>query len=176
MGSEGAKRWFHAGGYAAVAIVLIYVRLLPFGFPAGFPGPDLLLCVSFAWALRSPRYLPTTLVAGVILATDLLFQRPPGLWAALVVLAVEFLKSRHRTLEEGFLPEWGIVALTLLAMTLANWLVISAVIADSTGLGSILLHMLMTLLAYPMIVLIAQGWPFSRWAVPRGSRAGGGQR
>lgn len=174
MGSEGAKRWAHACGYVALAAVLTFVHLLPFGFPGGFPGPDLLLCATFAWALRSPRYLPISLVAAVFLATDLLFQRPPGLWAALAVLAVEFLKSRRRTLEEGFLPEWGIVALALLAMTLANRLILSAVVVETIGLGSVLLHMLATLLAYPLIVLIAKGWPFAGRAATRRNRAGGG--
>ena len=115
-------------------------------------------------------------MAAVFLATDLLFQMPPGLWAALAVLAVEYLKSRRRTLEEGFLPEWGIVALTLLAMTLANRLILSAVVVETAGLGSVLLHMLTTLLAYPLIVLIAQGWPFAGRAATRGTRAGGGPR
>ena len=176
MGSEGARRWIHACGYAAVAFVLAFVHLLPFGFPGGFPGPDLLLCVTFAWALRNPRYLPTPLVAAVFLATDLLFQRPPGLWAALAVLAVEFLKSRRRTLQEGFLPEWGIVALVLLAMTLANRLILSAAVVERAGMGSTLLHMLATLLAYPLIVLIAQGWPFAGRAASRASGARGGPR
>ena len=52
-------------------------------------------------------------------------MRPPGLWAAIVVLGVEFLRNREADSRDlPFLVEWGTVALLMLAMTLANGFVL----------------------------------------------------
>jgi rod shape-determining protein MreD len=50
-----------------------------------------------------------------MLLADLLFLRPPGLWAAIVVLGHEFLRNREQGLRDmPFFVEWGLVASLLL--------------------------------------------------------------
>ena len=94
---EGVRSsvWLYRGGFLLVALILLFVRLLPLGSVAGdWPGPDILLCVIFAWAMRRPDFLPVWLLVAVLLTEDMILMRPPGLWTAIVVLATEFLRGR----------------------------------------------------------------------------------
>ena len=50
-----AAVWAHRGLYAALALLMMFVRLLQLGSVAGgWPGPDVLLALTLAWALRRP--------------------------------------------------------------------------------------------------------------------------
>jgi rod shape-determining protein MreD len=102
------EHWVFRGLFLAVALGLLFVRLLPLGnAPGALPGPDILLCVIFAWIVRRPDFLPMPLILVVILAEDLILMRPPGLWTAIVILATEFLRSRIAlTRELSFIVEW----------------------------------------------------------------------
>lgn len=87
IGFWHASHWGHRVLFLGLALVLLFLRLLPLGnAPGTLPGPDLLLCLIMAWVMRRPDYLPVGLIILVVLAEDLLLLRPPGLWTALVVL------------------------------------------------------------------------------------------
>jgi len=137
---------------------ILFLHLLPLQtLPARWPAPDLLICLTFAWVLRRPEYVTVPLLAIVMLAADMLFMRPPGLMAALVVLGTEFLRGRNQLLRELPFPlEWAMVAGVMLAITLANRLVLLLVMVERPPLGLTLLHLLTTLLAYPLVVLVSR--------------------
>ena len=62
MASETARRWIFGVAYLATAALLVFLHILPVQVgPRGYPGPDLLLCITFLWVLRRPHYLPTPL-------------------------------------------------------------------------------------------------------------------
>jgi len=144
--------------YFALCSVIILFYVLPINLgPGGYPGPDLLLCVTFAWVLRRPHFLPATLVAAVFLLTDILFMRPPGLWAALVILAVEYLRSRERSLRELPLAvELGTVSAVLILIHLANYLVLLIFAVPPGQFGLVILQIIASLIAYPMIVILSR--------------------
>lgn len=150
--------WSHRALYVAIAGVLLFVRLLPLGSLAGqWPGPDLLLCLTLVWVLRRPDYVPALLIALVVLLEDLLLMRPPGLWAALVVLAAEFLRSRAAlTRELGFAVEWLMVAGVVIAAVMGYRLVLSLVMLPQAGLGQVLVQALATILCYPAVVVASR--------------------
>jgi rod shape-determining protein MreD len=152
----GSRRFLWRTAFAGVALLVIFVRLLPLGDGAGgVPGPDLLVAFALAWAARRPEYVPVTLVALVMLLADFLFMRPPGLWAAITVLGVEFLRNREAGFRDlPFLVEWGLVAGLLLAMTLANSVVLLVLMVDQPTLGLTLLQWIATILAYPLVVAV----------------------
>jgi rod shape-determining protein MreD len=152
-----SNRWVLGLAYFGVMSVIALWNILPIHLvPRGYPGPDLLICITFAWVLRRPQYVPTPLIALVFLVTDMLFMRPPGLWTALVVLGVEFLRAKESTSRElPFLVEWAMVSGVLLVMTLADRLVQSALLINQVGFGLVLLQFVTTILAYPLIVLLS---------------------
>lgn len=150
--------WAYRALFAALALVLIFARLLPLGSVAGaWPGPDLLFLLTLCWVLRRPDFLPVWLVAAVMLFEDLLLMRPPGLWAAVVVLAVEFLRSRVVPSRQlGFLVEWILVAGVIAASMLGYRLALMLAMLPQASLGMTLVQMILSILCYPLVVGASQ--------------------
>ncbi|MEY4697735.1 MAG: hypothetical protein RIT14_2163 [Pseudomonadota bacterium] len=146
--------WFFRGLFLLLACALLFLKLLPLGAMAGdWPGPDLLLCLTFAWAVRRPDYLPVALIAAVFLLDDLILLRPPGLWTALVVLAIEFLRSRVAlTRELSFIVEWALVAGLMIALLLAYRLAFALAFLPQPGFGFSTLQTVWSILCYPLVV------------------------
>lgn len=159
-----------AGAFLVFAALVTFMRLLPLqdystgtevldgtgflGVPlALWPMPDILLCVTLAWTIRRPDLLPAPLIAGYFLIEDLLMLRPPGLWAAIVLLATEFLRGRNHMLRGfGFWLEYAVIAVMMVLMFLAYRLVLAIVMVPQVPLDLSLVHLLGTVLAYPAVV------------------------
>ena len=141
----------------ALCVGIMFFHLLPLETtPQRWAAPDLIVALCFAWALRRPDYVPLLAVAGVMLLADLLFQRPPGLWAALVVLAVHWLKSRERRQREtSFVLEWFTVAGCLVTITLLYRLVLLVLIVSPGAPFLTLMQLVMTILVYPIVVVLS---------------------
>ncbi|EPX78346.1 Rod shape-determining protein MreD [Salipiger mucosus DSM 16094] len=144
--------------FVALALAIMFYRLLPLDLmPSRLAGPDILTALCFAWALRRPDYVPALLVAGVMMLADILFQRPPGLWAGLVLIATQLLKSRdRRDRETTFFMEWLTVAGLLLAITFAYRLVLALLIVPTGPLLLETMRYAMTIAAYPAVVAVSQ--------------------
>ncbi|MFZ1468409.1 MAG: rod shape-determining protein MreD [Paracoccaceae bacterium] len=144
--------------FLGLALVLLFIRLLPLGNIAGaLPGPDLLLCVIMAWVVRRPDFLPLGLIVLVVLSEDLILMRPPGLWTALVVMASEFLRSRAAlTRELNFVIEWMLVTGLMMAMLLAYRLVFALALLPQPAFGFSVVQILWSALAYPIVVGLSQ--------------------
>lgn len=159
MGDNTAlHKWVMRATYLALALLVIFLSLLPLEtVPSGWAGPEFIVAITFAWVLRRPEFVPPWLVAGVMLLADLMFHRPPGLWAALVLVGAETLRARHVGLRDlTFAVEWVSVTTTLVAITLGYRLVLALLMVDQAPLGLSLMQMVMTLLIYPVVVLVSQ--------------------
>jgi rod shape-determining protein MreD len=139
-------------------------------------GPDLLIAFAFAWSLRRPEYVPTLLLAVVFLMSDLMLQRPPGLWALLALLACENLKGRSRILRDStFGAEWVAVAILLTGILLANRIVLFIMLVPAPQLRLGLLELGITVLIYPAVVFITRSVMGIRRAAPGELDALGGR-
>ena len=156
--SPVARIWIGRAVYLAVAMAIIFLQLLPLDTaPPEWAPPDVLLAVTLAWVARRPEFLPFFVVFLVFLLTDLLFQRPPGLWAGLVLILTETVRSRSRGLRNVPLAlEWGTVAVGIVAITLANRLVLAIVMTPQAPLTPTLVQMVLTIAIYPVVVVVAQ--------------------
>jgi len=143
--------------FLAIALVLIFARLLPLDTrPPIWAAPDWLLAATLAWVVRRPDYAPVFVIAGLFLLTDILFQRPPGLVAALVVILTEMLRARALSIRDMPLAlEWGWVATGIIGVTLLDRLVQTVVMTPQAPLGLTLIQMIMTIIFYPLVVAIA---------------------
>lgn len=145
-------------GYRSLFILLaafvLFVRALPLSAtPATIPGPDILTCLAVAWVLRRPEYVPSLIIVCVFLLEDILTMRPPGLWTVIVLLGTEFLRTRATlTRDLPFLVEWAMVGVVIVAMTLVNRVVLAVFMVPQAGLGTVLVQVLVTLTAYPLVV------------------------
>ncbi|MDG4647937.1 rod shape-determining protein MreD [Roseibacterium sp. SDUM158017] len=150
--------WTYRIVFLALCAVLITMRLLPLGLgETGLPGPDLLLALTFAWLLRQPAVVPLVSIVAVFLLADFLFQRPPGLWTALAVLASESLRRRRLQMTEfPFLVEWGAIAGAVAGMVLAERVILWVLFIDPPSLGLSLTHGIVTVAIYPVVVAVSK--------------------
>lgn len=152
-----AGRWTYRGVFLSLAFLVVFAKLLPLNpGPGRFPGPDILILMACAWVVRRPDYLPVLMVAVIFLLADMLFMRPPGLWAALAIIGLEALRRRSIVLRDsGFLTEWLTVATILTAMSVANAVVLAVFMVDQPGVGMTIIRLVTTLLVYPVVVVLA---------------------
>jgi rod shape-determining protein MreD len=151
------RRWRLRALYGVLGFLVIFTRLLPLDTPPGqWPGPDVLLLLTYAWVLRRPEAVPVTLVTAMVLLTDVLFMRPLGLWTACVILGLEFLRARAIIARDiPFLGEWLMVSATILAITMLNALVLALFVVLQPALGQVLMQSIATVLTYPVVVLFS---------------------
>lgn len=113
---------------------------------------DLLLALTCAWVVRRPDFVPVWVVALLFLGTDLLFYRPPGLWAALVVIGTEVLRARAPGLRsQNFIAEWLTVTAVIIGLTLAYRLALLITFVPRDPLPLVLMQMSLTLIVYPLV-------------------------
>ncbi|WP_411837605.1 rod shape-determining protein MreD [Paracoccus sp. ME4] len=144
--------------FLGVAAILLFLRLLPLSTGImGWPGPDLGLALILAWVLRRPDQISAPAILLVVLVEDLLLMRPPGLWAAIVLLGSEAARLREpRWRDQPFMVEWLRVAVLIGAMMLGYRLVLVLFLLPVSALGQVILQFLATALAYPLVVFGAR--------------------
>ena len=150
--------WLYRGIFLALAVGIMFLRLLPLGSDAGqLPGPDLLLSVMLAWVMRRPDYLPVVMIAAIVMLEDVVLMRPPGLWTALVVLATEFLRSRAAlTRELSFAVEWMLIAGLMVGLLLAYRLFFAVAFLPQPAFGFAMTQTLWSILCYPVVVMASR--------------------
>jgi rod shape-determining protein MreD len=150
--------WTFRTLFVLLCLILMSLRLLPLGLgETGLPGPDLLLALTFAWLLRQPAVVPLGVIVAVFLLADFLFQRPPGLWTALAVIASESLRRRRLQMTEfPFLVEWGAIAGAVTFMVLAERVILWFLFVDPPPLGLSLTHGIVTVAIYPVVVAVSK--------------------
>ncbi|MEM1234150.1 MAG: rod shape-determining protein MreD [Pseudomonadota bacterium] len=154
MGSAASSYvWGMRGAYLGTGLLLLFLQLLPLETaPRGWVGPDFLLALTFVWVARRPDLAPVTLVAAMFLLADLLLQRPPGLWAALALVATELVRLRAHDFRDMIFPaEWAIVSAYTVVFYLAFMLVWSIAMTYDISYPMLLLQALLTCLAYPLV-------------------------
>ncbi len=153
-----SRHWQYPALFLVLALVFLFIRLLPSGDAAGrFPGPDLLLCLTMAWVMRRPDYLPLGLIVAVVLVEDLILMRPPGLWTALVVLASEFIRSRvELTRELNFVTEWLLVSGLMIGMLLIYRVTFAIALLPQPAFGYSVVQVLWSIAAYPLVVVASR--------------------
>lgn len=144
--------------YVALALLSLTLALLPFQtVPRGWAGPDWLIVLTLAWAARRPDYVPVLIVGLVMLLADFLLMRPPGLLAALMVLARQTLRKRAMSLRDApFVNEWLTVAGVMIAIALAERLAYAVFLLDQPPLGLALMRLMANIFAYPLVVFASQ--------------------
>lgn len=151
-----ARLWIGRATFAGAALAILFIGLVPLQFtPRLIPPPDLLVAVTFAFALRRPDFIPVWLLAAIFLLADILTMRPPGLWTAIIILTVEFTRLQEYRFRELIFPfEWAYMGGVLFLALIANRLILSLTLTPVSGFGAVMLSFLSTLILYPLIVFI----------------------
>lgn len=141
--------------YLGLSLGILLLELLPLQTqPRSFAGPDMILLLTVAFALRRPEYVPPAVVAIALVLADLLLQRPPGLMAGLTVIITETLRGRSEGLRTlPFSVEWLTAAAGILAIMIGYRFVLALFVIPQAPMLLSLTQMLSTIIAYPLIVL-----------------------
>lgn len=154
---SSTQLWIMRAAFLGLSLTILFACLLPVetAAPTTWGGVDLLMAFAMAWSVRRPEYIPALLMALVFLLADLLLQRPPGLWALLLLLACERLKSQSLTLRDaGFPTECLTVGAMIVGIYVANRVILAILFIDLPPLGLYLLQMIVTLVSYPLAVFV----------------------
>jgi len=156
MGDQAVFRlWAFRALFLVSLLAIVLALLLPIRLEAGrLPGPDLVLALTIAWAMRQPDHMPILLLAGAMLAVDLLVMRPPGLMAALVVAAVEVVRAREYQWRDLPMPlEWLVGAALIAVVLVLNALLLAVFLVPQPSLGQTLIRLIATAALYPLAAL-----------------------
>jgi rod shape-determining protein MreD len=152
-----ARIWLYRALFALLVAMLLFLRLLPLDEGAGrWPGPDLILALAMSWGLRRPDYVPPLLTGTLLVCVDLLTGRPPGLMAALVVLALEVLRAQNALWRDlAFLAEWAVISVLMTAVVVLDWAVQALFLVPDVAVGLYLIQLIGTVIAYPAVVALS---------------------
>lgn len=150
-------RWGYSALFAAVAALVVFLRILPTGGDAGgWPPPDFIVLAGFAWVAQRPDYVPVVLFAGLLLVTELLFLRPPGVASGLAVIGLEAMRARAGLLRErGFLSEWITVGVILALMLVGERILLATFFVDQPGFTLAVRGYFVNIVAYPAVVALS---------------------
>lgn len=153
--------WVYRLLFGLALAVLLFVGLVPKpGILENIPRPDLVFCLASAWMLRRPDYTPVSLVILYELATEIIYHQPVGLWSALVFATLMFLRRQvDRVRQLPFWFEWLLVSGTVAGAAMVYGAVLVLLFVPVSIIQQAALHMLMTALAYPAVVLVTN-WIF----------------
>ena len=148
-----AARLSYRALYLLLALADLFQRLIPLSaLPRGWPAPNILLCLTVLWVQRRPDYLPSFMVAAVFFLDDLMTMRPPGLWALIVLVGTEILRTREAGMRDlPFWGEWLAASLVMTAMTLTYQVVLTVFMVPGVSLGPVMLGLLATIALYPVL-------------------------
>lgn len=151
------QRWIGRGSFLLLCFALVFFHLLPLStMPPRWAPPDFLLALTLAWTVRRSDLVPVGSVAVVFFLTDMLFQRPPGLMTALVLLVTEGLRARSASMRTLPFPlEWLTVSFAIVGLVFLNRAALLIVMADRAPLTPTVIQMVMTILAYPLVVALS---------------------
>ncbi|OIP82036.1 MAG: hypothetical protein AUK37_09785 [Rhodobacterales bacterium CG2_30_65_12] len=155
----------HRFGFAMLLLVLgafsIFFRMLPVGpMTGGWPPPDLIVLLGFAWVLRRPDFVPVLLFGVLMLVSEFMFFRPPGPGAALAVIGLEALRGRAGLLGEQTFPvEWATVAAVLVLMFVAERTLLAVFFVERAPFGLSLIGLVVNIAVYPLVAAVSV-WAF----------------
>ncbi len=158
MATKTQGEWGLRIVFVLICCAVLFFKLLPLRLEArSLAGPDIILMVMFAWTLRRPDSVPVLLCAIILLLSDFLLMRPPGLWALLVLLATEWLRVRDKHLRNAtFWAEWLNVSVALAGISLIYSFALTLMFEISDAYFLSVMQFSLTVLLYPAVVFVSR--------------------
>lgn len=143
--------------FVIACAIIILVHSLPLrDMSLQFPAPDLIMALCFAWCLRRPQIMTPLLIAITVLAADFLLNRPPGLWALIVLGGCVYLTARQKELRQVmFGIEWAYASGTIVACFLVYYLSQFVLFLLPIDPALLSIKALITILVYPLVTFVS---------------------
>ncbi len=165
---SGSILWLQWALYVLVSLLAILFPLLPLGMDGAQPVlPDLFYVITAVWVVRRPESAPFLLVAALALVADFLLTRPPGLWALMTLLGVEFLRGQREVMRDRvYLNEWFTGAAVFAVMLMLNGLILTVALVPTPDTGESWPLWFATTLSLPVAVVVLHYGLYIRWPKP----------
>jgi len=146
--------WLRRAGFIAIGALFMLQALIPLDLTANrLPGPDVLYCLTMAYLIRRPEFVPLWSIIFVFFLRDVLTMAPLGIWTLLIIASTELVRANLQAFREYFFGiEWLWVAVIFGAMLLAQQLILALTLSASPTFVDLLLQFLFTTGIYPVIV------------------------
>ena len=154
---QATRRWAGRALFVGLSFTFLFAQILPLNMvPDRIAAPDILVAFTLAWVIRRPDLTPVALIALVHFSADILLDRPPGLWAALIVISTEILRNRAADLRALAFPfEWLLVTGTLVGLFISYRIILTILVLQQAPLMLTLTQLTITILVYPLVVLLS---------------------
>lgn len=148
--------WLEGAVFVSLGLVTTLISMLPLGLSAETTlTPDLFFCMAYAWIIRRPITAPLGLIFIVALFSDIMLMKPLGLWAFIILMSTELVRSQEKPLrEQMFIFEWLIFALLFAVALAANSMLLTLALYPRPGFDLILGYFASTVLAYPLVLAV----------------------
>lgn len=158
MDYSSVNRWRLRLIFVAIVMGIVFVQTLPLHREGlQLLSPDVVLAFTFAWAVRRPDAITPVLIVLVMLLTDLLLHRPPGLWTVIVLLITVFLQGRTQNLQHSvYSVEWVLVGLAILGTFAVYQAALIVTLTGGHDWITLVLQAVSTVIIYPLITLTSQ--------------------
>ena len=149
--------WVQRFFYFIFSLLLIVWLIVPQNpLKQTIPTPDFLFCLTLAIIFRRPNVLPIVLIGLVFLVTDILFNRPIGLWTAIVLITTEFARTQFwRYNDANFITTWLFVSLLIMISTFTHMIVLNIFLISQAEFWHYLIWAMLTILIYPIMFCIS---------------------
>ena len=137
-----------------IILALTALWLIPFStVPKVWVFPDLTLALALLWSARLPHNSPVAVIALLLLLQDFTFDRPPGLYAGLGVIAFGWVKRKTLRSEEfQFVSEWATFAIAVFGIFIAYRAVLWLTVLPVPSLSMRIIELAGTIGVYPLLV------------------------
>lgn len=141
---------------AGLILLAVLLAALPWGLPAEIAPalPLLPYVVIHVMIERQPAAVPDWLVFLAGLALDVLGQGPLGYWALVYLVGFVCVRSASELGVAGFVRGTVLLASTLAALVLVQWLVTSIYRVHLAAIGPLLAGAAIALVAYAVIAVL----------------------
>lgn len=147
--------------FVILAVLCVFGPLLPLEFEAEARVlPDFLFVLMAAWILRRPESTPLIILALIFMIADFALGRPAGLWALIMLLSSEVLRTQLvRLRDQPFVFEWLNFAIVLGIALLAQALILTITIVPQPSAGRMMQLYIGSVVIYPAVVILLH-WIF----------------
>jgi rod shape-determining protein MreD len=138
------------------AVLGLLLDLVPVpGTAPGALGPWLLLSVCFFWIMSRPTAMPPLALFGLGIAQDLAAGAPPGVGAAVLLLArTVALPMRGWLLAQPAIVTWASFLLVVLLLTGVRWLLTALALGRAVPMTGTAAEIGLTVACYPAVAAL----------------------
>ena len=140
--------------FFALSMFLLMLQLLPNSSATStLSAPDTILALALCWAVRAPFTMSTGVVMIVMLACDIVLQKPLGLASLSILIAIQWLRYHSENIRDmAFVFEWLTVTAAYAVIYGAQLIILKLIAPEHADIRVFIVQAVGGVLFYPIAV------------------------